>query len=405
MAEEGGLKEKLKRAQGDAQGPLEKPGETLEGEEGPLRMENEAGKEGPREQAIQALLQGETDVQEISHVTGLSTQTIHGLRGWLIRSGQLQGKEPHKEEPPRRTEGKPDPLQDMRDEMSRTLEEELMSVPGASEKASAYILKRFASDEELIFDAYRLHALIARFNPRLSDADVMDIVQRVQRVAESFHLDRMRGMGGTFQGYRVGQPRPQGYPDYGYGKGGGGLYPDRGMDQSPRMYSEDDMRTQLRFRDMEGRIEKVDDGLRTINNSLENINKKLETPKTLLDDGSVSKLGEKIEKLEAELKTKEKELDQKDRDAMRGQIGELKDEIRGLRGNLGEWRTDEFKLIGQGLEKLTDFGREILKEAPASKAAQNIASALMPAGSREVPPEARETVLGALKKEGFSVPE
>lgn len=404
MNEEGsppsGLREKIRRGQGGSEEPLGEPEEGSEGTQGAQRMENEAEEEGPREQAVQALLQGETDVQKISHVTGLSPQTIHGLRGWLIRSGQLQGKEPQKEESPRRAEGKPDPLADMREEMSRTLEEELMSVPGASEKASAYILKRFASDEELLFDAYRLHALIARFNPRLSDADVMDIVQRVQRVAESYHLDRMRGMG-TFQGYRVGLPRAQGFPDYDQRAG---LMPGYGQ-QSLRSYSESDVATERRFWLLESRVEKIDSGLESINKGLEEMNGKLDEKKSPIEDESVKALGQKIEKLEHELKSKDRELDEKDKQHLKEELGELKEEIKGLRSNLGEWRTDEYKLIGEGFGKLTEFGREVLKEAPLSKAAQNVASAMMPQGNREVPPEARKTVLDSLREAGYVVAE
>jgi hypothetical protein len=364
------------------------------------KSSGEESVEEPKGTAVRLIKEGKMGFDEISQVTGLPRETVWGLKGMLVKSGQLHTEKEIREEPPRRQEGKPDPLQDMRDEMSRTLEEELMSVPGASEKASAYILKRFASDDELIFDAYRLHALIARFNPRLSDADVVDIVQRVQRVAESFHLERLRGMG-TLQSYRVGS-RPQGHPDYDVRAG---LMPGYGQ-QSLRTFTESDVATERRFWLLESKVEKVDSGLGEINRGLEDLSRKLdEKPKTSTEDEAVKTLTGKIEQLGTELKLREKELDEKDKTHLREELGSLKEEVKGLRSNLGEWRTDEYKLIGQGLEKLTDFGREVLKEAPASRAAQQIATALMPQGGREVPPEARETVLSTLKREGLTVPE
>jgi len=387
---EGGLKARLKSLEGSRQGP--------ESIERPETMETEGEKEDPKQGAVNLLLEGKSSVADIAAQTGLPASVVGGLKSQLLKKGYLTSEKPE-EGSPREAKKPSSPEDEMRQEMLSVLKEELSITPGIGEQGLAYILKRFSSDEELGLDPNKLHFMIARHAPRMDDFDVKDVVERVFKVTETYHLDRLRGMR-QFPGYRTGSRSNMGFPGY---NGGPQTYPYGPQEQ--RFYTDTDMAGERRLWALESRVERIDSGLEGINKGLEDLNRKLESPKTSLDDGSVGKLGEKIEKLEADLKAREKELDEKDKAHLREELGELRDELKGLRGSLNDFKSDEFRLIGSVLDKGVDFGKEILREAPASKAAQQIAAALMPPGNREVPPEARETVLNLLKKEGLTVPE
>ena len=389
---EGGLKGRLKSLEGSRQGP-----KSIEGSE---TMETEGEQEDPKQGAVNLLLEGKLSVGDIASQVGLPTSVVGGLKSQLLKKGYLQSEKP-KEGPPQEAQKPSSPEDEMRQEMLSVLKEELSITPGIGEQGLAYILKRFSSDEDLGLDPNKLHFMIARHAPRMDDFDVKDVVERVFRVTETYHLDRLRGMR-QFPGYRTGSRSNSGFPGY---NSGPQAYSSFGP-QEQRFYTDADIVGERRLWNIEKRQDELNSFLQKTNETLEKILEKTDKPSVPAESESIQKLGEKIEKLESELKLKEKEMDQKDKEALRNQISELRDELKGLRGSLNDFKSDEFRLIGTVLDKGVDFGKEILREAPASKAAQQIAAA-MGYGTRpaEPPAEARESVLEALKKQGYTVPE
>lgn len=399
MNEEGGLREKINRAQSGSQEPLGEPEEGLQGLEagdGSKVTENKGEEEDPEQGAVNLLLEGKLSVADIAAQTGLSVYVVGGLKSQLMKKGYITseksaGGSPAEPKRPLSAE------EQMQQEAARTLKEELASAPGCSEQSLSWIMRRFGRDPELAHSPNQLHTLLRNTCPRMDDFIIEQVVDEVLKTVESFHLERLRA---PFPNYHMRPQQGRGYVDYGNGQ----MHPSAGYDQ-PRCFTEADVHNERRLWSLERKQEDLNAFLEKTNQTLEKILEKSDKPSPSAENESVKRLGDKIERLQEDLARKDKEFDQKEREHMQNQIGELKSEIKELRGNVGEWKSDEYKAIGTAVKGLVDFGEKVLDKAPLAQAAQQISRAVMPGQQQEVPAEARKTVIELLKSEGLTVPE
>lgn len=102
-----------------------------------------------KERARDMLLGGETDLKAIAEATALSEASVRGLKGSLVRSGQLESSRKKKAQPDDEDEGLSDPLPGEKEILNQILKD-----AGVKKKAAVLkLVDNFGYDVESIFRA------------------------------------------------------------------------------------------------------------------------------------------------------------------------------------------------------------------------------------------------------------
>lgn len=189
-----------------------------------------ASEEDRKKLAVQLLLE-DVPEDEIIEATGLRKRQVWGIKGSLVKSGELK-KEVEASEGLEEEEIIVAPAEEqMYSEMASTLEGVLKSTPGVSSNSRNYIINSFNANPRHKDDPQSLHFLIQQVCPKVNNFIIGEVVRSVFQVREKYpqlaggslgampYYDfqrRQQGVMPSYVGY-VPQNQFMNHPSYGPG--------------------------------------------------------------------------------------------------------------------------------------------------------------------------------------------